>query len=63
MMGRTGAAVEFLNFVLMAIAAYVVLRRPERERLAFGLLVTSAIIMAAVFFLGTRTSVLPPFNY
>lgn len=54
---------EFLNFVLIFTAAYIVLRRPGRERLAFGLLVTSAVLMAAVFFLGTRTSVLPPFNY
>jgi hypothetical protein len=54
---------EFLNFVLVLIAGYLVVRHPDRERLAFGLLVTSAVLMAAVFFLGTRTSVLPPFNY
>jgi hypothetical protein len=54
---------EFLNFVIVLVAGWLVLRRPEREGLAFGLLVTSAVLMAAVFFLGTRTSVLPPFNY
>jgi hypothetical protein len=54
---------EFLNFIIVLAAGWLVVRRPERERLAFGLLVTSAVLMAAVFFLGTRTSVLPPFNY
>ena len=54
---------EFLNFVIIFAAGYLVLRRPEREGLAFGLLVTSAVLMAAVFYLGTRTAVLPPFNY
>jgi hypothetical protein len=54
---------EFLNFLLILSAGYLVLRHPQRERLAFGLLVTSAVLMAAVFFLGTHTAVLPPFNY
>jgi hypothetical protein len=54
---------EFLNFLIVLAAGWLVLRHPEREGLAFGLLVTSAVLMAAVFFLGTRTSVLPPFNY
>ncbi len=54
---------EFLNFVLILVTGWLVLRRPGRERLAFGLLVTSALLMAAVFLLGTRTAILPPFNY
>jgi hypothetical protein len=54
---------EFLNFLLILAAGWLVLQRPERERLAFGVLVTSAALMAAVFYLGTRTAVLPPFNY
>lgn len=54
---------EFLNFVVVLTAGWLVLRRPDRETLAFGLLVASAVLMAAVFFVGTRTSVLPPFNY
>jgi multisubunit Na+/H+ antiporter MnhC subunit len=54
---------EFLNFLLILTAVYLVLRRPEKEGLAFGLLVTSAVLMAFVFLLGTRTSLLPPFNY
>jgi hypothetical protein len=61
--GGAGDPMEFLNFLLVLVAGWLVVRRPERESLAFGLLVTSAVIMAAVFFLGTRTSVLPPFNY
>ena len=54
---------EFLNFVLILAIGWLVVRHPDRERLAFGLLVTSAVLMAAVFYLGTRTAVLPPFNY
>jgi hypothetical protein len=54
---------EFLNFVLIMTVVYLVLRRPEKEALAFGLLVTSVLLMAFVFLLGTRTSLLPPFNY
>lgn len=54
---------EFLNFLLILTTVYLVLRKPEKEQLAFGLLVTSVLLMAFVFLLGTRTSILPPFNY
>jgi heme A synthase len=54
---------EFLNFVLILMTAWLVLRRPERERLAFRLAIASAVLMAALFLLGTRTSILPGFNY
>jgi len=55
--------VEFLNFLLILAAGYVTLRRPERERLAFSLLVVSALLAATLFLIGTRTSLLPPLNY
>jgi hypothetical protein len=55
--------VEFLNFVLIFTAGYLVLRRPERERLAFGLLVTSCLLMATLFLIGARGSILPGLNY
>ena len=54
---------EFLNFVLILVTGVLVLRRPGREDLAFALLVASAVLMAAMFLLGTRTTILPPFNY
>lgn len=54
---------EFLNFVLMFTAAWIVLRRPEKERVAFRLLVTSIVIMILVFGLATRTALLPGVNY
>lgn len=54
---------EFLNFVLIFTAGYLVLRRPERERLAFGLLVASALLMTTLFLVGTRGSILPGLNY
>jgi len=54
---------EFLNFLLMFAAAWIVLRRPEKERLAFRLLVASIVIMVLVFCLATRTALLPGVNY
>jgi hypothetical protein len=54
---------EFLNFLIILATVYLVLRRPEKEGLAFRLLVTSVVLMVFVFLLGTRTSLLPPFNY
>jgi len=56
-------AVEMLNFVLIFLSGYLVWRRPEREGLAFGLLVASVLITLTLFLIGTRTSILPPFNY
>ena len=51
-----GRRVEFLNLILIFTAGYLVWRRPEREPLAFGLLVASALLTAALFLIGTRTS-------
>ena len=56
-------AVEFLNFLLIFTAGYLVLRRPERERLAFRLLVASSVLMATLFLIGARGSILPGLNY
>jgi hypothetical protein len=58
-----GGSVEFLNFVLMFAAAWLLLRRPGKERLAFRLLVVSVVLMVALFFIATRTSLLPGVNY
>lgn len=54
---------EFLNFVLIFVTGWLVLKKPEKEKLAFRLLLTSVLLMVFLFFVGTRTSVLPPFNY
>lgn len=53
---------EFLNFVLILWIAWLVWRRPERERLAFGLLLLSAVLMALLFLIGTHTSFVPGVN-
>jgi hypothetical protein len=53
---------EFLNFLLILWAAWLLWRRPERERLAFGLLVTSCVIMAILFLIGTHGSWIPGVN-
>ena len=54
---------ESLTFVLMFASAWLVWRRPERERLAFRLLVASILLMIFLFSLGTHTSLLPGVNY
>lgn len=54
---------EFLNFLLILASGYLVWRQPEREGLAFGLLLVSTLLTWSLFLIGTRTSVLPPFNY
>lgn len=60
---RYTAPVEFLNFLLIFACGYLLLRHPERERLAWGLAVTSVLLMAFLFLVGTRTSLLPGLNY
>jgi hypothetical protein len=55
--------VEFLNFVLMFVIAWLVFRKPGRERLAFRLLVVSVVLMVVLFSIATRTSLLPGVNY
>jgi len=53
---------EFLNFLLIVWAAWLVWRRPERERLAFRLLVIACVLMALCFFIGSHGSIVPGVN-
>ena len=53
---------EFLNFVIILVTAWLLWRRPERERLAFGLLIVSCVLMAVLFLIGTHTSLVPGVN-
>ena len=53
---------EALNFLIIVWAGWLIWRRPEREGLAFGLLIVSAVIMAALFLVGTHTSFVPRVN-
>jgi uncharacterized membrane protein YozB (DUF420 family) len=55
--------VEFLNLLLILIAAVFVLKKPERERTAFRMLVVSTVLMIFLFTLATRTGMLPGLNY
>ena len=54
---------EFMNFILMAAAAYLLLRKPEKERQAFMLLVAGILLTAFLFLVASRTSLLPGLNY
>jgi hypothetical protein len=53
---------EFLNFLLILATGWLVWRRPEREGLAFGLLVVSCVLMALLFLIGTHGSFVPGVN-
>lgn len=53
---------EFFGFVLISWAAWLVWRRPERERQAFALLLVSCLLMVLLFLLGTHTSFVPGIN-
>jgi len=55
-------SMEFLNFLIILWAAWLVWRRPERERLAFRLLVISCLLMAFLFFIGSHGSIVPGVN-
>ncbi len=54
---------EFSNFILLFIAGYLVLRNPEKEPIAFRLIVVSVLLMIALFSLATHTALLPGVNY
>lgn len=57
------SAMEFANLLLIFIAAWLVWKRPEKENLAFRLLVIGFLVTAFLYFVGTRTSVLPRINF
>ncbi len=54
---------EFLNLVLIFATAWIVFRKPQKEQLAFSILVVSVLLMVFLFTLATRTSLLPGVNY
>ncbi len=54
---------EFLNLLIILLTAWLVFRRPQRERLALTLLVVSILLMIGLFTMATRTGILPGVNY
>lgn len=50
---------EFLGFLLFSLAILVVLIKPEKERLAFGLFVAGTIICFGMFIVASWSSLLP----
>jgi uncharacterized membrane protein len=53
---------EFLNFLIILSIAWLLWRRPEKERLAFRLMLVSCALMALLFLIGTHGSLLPGVN-
>jgi heme A synthase len=53
---------EFLTFLLILAAAWLVWRRPQHETVAFTLLVVCCLLMAALFLVGTHGSLVPGVN-
>ncbi len=53
---------EFLNLCLMTWTAWLLLKRPEKEKLAYRLLLVSLVLTAFTFMVGARGSLVPPFN-
>lgn len=56
------ALMEFLNFLIILLAGWMVWRRPKKETLAFGLLMASCVLMALLFLIGTHGSLVPGVN-
>ncbi len=54
---------EFLNLLLIFVAAWLIWKKPEKEDLAYRLLVICFLFTAVLFFIGTRTSILPRINF
>jgi len=53
---------EFLNFLIILTVGWLLWRRPEKERLAFRLLVASCVLMVILFLIGTHGSLVPGVN-
>ena len=50
---------EFLNLCLMTWTTWLLLKRPEKERLAFRLLLISLALTIFIFLVGIHSSLLP----
>ncbi len=54
---------EFLNLVLILVGAFLVLKKPEQERVAFRMLIVSTLLMVLLFTVATHTGLLPGVNF
>jgi hypothetical protein len=54
---------EFANLLLIFVTAWMVWKRPEKEDFAYRLLVIGFLVTAFLFFVGSRTSILPRLNF
>lgn len=58
-----GETMEFLTLVLIAACMYVLMFRPQRQRLAFGLFGAASFVMVGMWFVSTFGSVFGSGNY
>lgn len=54
---------EFMELLLLLFVAYLAFKKPEKEKLAFGILVGVFVIVAfMIFAIDIQFFILPPFN-
>lgn len=54
---------EFLELLLLFFSAFLIFKKPEKEGLAFGMLVFTAVLVAFVFYaIDIQYNVMPAFN-
>lgn len=53
---------EFLELLLIFIAIYIVWKKPEKEKLAFGLFILSWVIMVVSYVGHVSSNLLPVMN-
>lgn len=53
---------EFLEIVLLLIALVMIVFKPEKEKMAFGILMGSWVLMAVIYFGTKMGNILPIIN-
>lgn len=54
---------EFLELLLLFLSAFIIYKKPQKEKLAFGIYVFTAFLIAFLFFaIDIQYMLLPAFN-
>ncbi|MFG1486402.1 hypothetical protein ABMA77_10030 [Halobacteriovorax sp. RZ-1] len=54
---------EFLEIILLIIAGFLVWKRPQNQKQAEKFLYSATFLMLFVWFVATKSMILPPGNY